>query len=132
MQESFEFETRKGEMYDITAKVEEIVESSGVREGIVNVFAPHATGVLFIGEFEPNLCEDYRKLLSDVVREDEGWKHNLIDDNATAHLRSALVGCSLSIPVRDSKMLLGTWQRIIFFENDRNRIRRIVVTVVGD
>lgn len=122
------FETRKGDVVDVTAKVEAAVEK--VKEGIVNVFAPHATGVLIIGENEPNIARDYLRLMDKLAPERGGWYHDKIDDNAHAHLRSAMFGASLTIPVRDGKLALGTWQRIMFLEFDASRHRRLLVTVV--
>ncbi len=130
--EEIVFETEKGRTFDLTKKVKEIVKKSGIKNGIANVFAPHATGVLFLGEFEPNINEDYLNLLAKLAPEGAGWKHDLIDNNAHAHLRSMLVGTSICIPVKNSELLLGTWQRIIFVENDRDRVRRVVVSLVGE
>ena len=122
------FETQKGDVVDLTAKVEAAVE--GVKEGLVNVFAPHATGVLIIGENEPNIDRDYLRLMEKLAPEHGGWAHDRIDDNAHAHLRSALFGASLTIPVHEGRLALGTWQRIMFLEFDGPRHRRVLVTVV--
>jgi len=121
------FETRKGDVVDLTQHVEVAVE--GVKEGLANVFAPHATGVLIIGENEPGINKDYLRLMEKLAPEQGGWHHDKIDDNAHAHLRSALFGASLTIPVRDGKLALGTWQRIMFLEFDGPRHRRVLVTV---
>jgi secondary thiamine-phosphate synthase enzyme len=123
------FETQKGDVVDLTAKVEAAVE--GVKEGLVNVFAPHATGVLIIGENEPNIARDYVRLMEKLAPERGGWAHDKIDDNAHAHLRSVMFGASLTIPVKDGKLALGTWQRIMFMEFDGARHRRVIVTVVS-
>ena len=125
------FETKKGDVVDLTERVQEVVNGSGVREGIVNVFAPHATGVLFLGEYERLVNMDYLDLLESLVPEGKGWNHDRIDDNAHAHLRSMLVGSGVTVPVSGARLLLGTWQRIIFVETDGTRRRRVIVTVVG-
>jgi len=131
MQREITFETKLGEVVDLTEKIEKIVDESGVSCGIVNVFLPHATGVLIVGEYEPNIVEDYIKLMREIAPRGRGWAHDRIDDNAHAHLRSILFGTSVCIPVRNGKLALGTWQRIMFVENDGSRIRRAIITVIS-
>ena len=123
-----EFETRKGQVVDITDEVSGVLTRGS---GIVNVFAPHATGVLIIGENEPGIVDDYKKLMESLAPEGGGWKHDSIDDNAHAHLRSALFGAGLTIPFTGGKLVLGTWQRIMFVECDGSRRRKLVVTVIN-
>lgn len=127
----FEMETRKGQVYDLTDQVQKLVADSKVEHGLANLFAPHATGILFIGEGEPNINSDYIKLLKKLAPERGGWAHDQIDNNAHAHLRSALVGASICIPVRDNQLALGTWQKLLFVEADGDRHRRFMVTVVS-
>ena len=131
MQEIIEFETSEREVVDLTASVEEIVRRSKVSEGVANIFAPHTTGVLFLGEYEPNIAKDYLKLAEKLAPEGAGWDHDKIDSNAHAHLRSAIFGASICVPIKDGRLMLGTWQRIIFVENDGPRRRRVIVTVVS-
>ncbi len=130
--QEFTFTTEYGKVYDITAKVLEVVEASGIKDGLVNIFAPHATGVLFLGEIEPNIAKDYWQLMEKLAPFGAGWAHDTIDSNAHAHLRSFLIGTSLVVPLARGRLLLGTWQRIGFLETDGHRLRRVVVTVVGE
>ena len=128
MQNEIIFETEKGQIVDITDKIEEFV---GKGSGLANIFAPHATGVLVIGENEPRIADDYKRLMESLAPEGGGWKHDSIDSNAHAHLRSALFGTSLTIPFTDGKLILGTWQRIMFIEWDGSRKRKIIVTSIS-
>jgi len=127
MQKEISFETEKGQVVDVTDQIEELI---GKGSGITNIFAPHATGVLIIGENEPRIADDYKRLMESLAPEGGGWKHDSIDSNAHAHLRSAMFGTSLTIPFADGKLILGTWQRIMFIECDGSRTRRILVTMV--
>jgi len=130
MQEEITFETRLYEIVDLTSEIERIVEKSRVKCGIVNIFAPHATGILIVGENEPRIGRDYIALMERMAPRGIGWAHDEIDDNAHAHLRSVLFGASLCIPIRDGKLALGTWQRVMFIETDRSRKRRVIVSVI--
>ena len=123
--------TQEGKIYDLTDKISGKLPKN-LESGLVNVFAPHATGILFLGENEPGINADYQKLLGRLAPEGpEGeWQHDRIDSNAHAHLRSALMGASLTIPVRDGRLQLGTWQRILFMEADGDRERRFILTFV--
>jgi len=124
------FTTKKGEVIDITEKIEELVRRTGVT-GIINVFAPHATGILMLGENEPHIAKDYLRVMENLVPTQNNWEHDKIDNNAAAHLRSALFGVSTTIPVINGKLQLGTWQRILFVEVEGDRHRRVMLTWVG-
>jgi secondary thiamine-phosphate synthase enzyme len=118
------------EFYDITGKVEDIVRQSDVDDGICNVFDAGATGAVIINENEPMLLEDLRKVLEKISSSQELYQHI---ENAYSHIRSALIGSSQSIPVKDGKLILGTWQSIMIANFDtETREREIIVTVVGD
>ena len=119
---------RNFEFVDITEKVEEIVRRSNVTSGICLVYAPHATAAIIINEFEPNLASDFEKLFERLIPRGN-YSHNLIDDNAEAHLKSALFDSGKCIPIENGKLVLGTWQRIIFCEFDGPRSRRINVSI---
>jgi secondary thiamine-phosphate synthase enzyme len=119
------------ELVDITSRVEEIVEDSGVKNGIALVFAPHATAAIIANEHESGLIND----IIDKVKEftepgSSKWRHNLIDDNAHAHIGSALFGAERVFPVVDGRLVRGTWQNIFLLEMDGPRSRRNVYVVV--
>ena len=116
--------------HDITGEVENIVRKSEIDDGICNLFAVGSTGAMLINENEPMLLEDFRKTLEKISSSKELYQHI---ENAYSHIRSMLIGNSQSIPVKDGKLMLGTWQNIMIINFDtRNREREVIVTVVGD
>ena len=124
--------SRRIELVDITSKVEDIVKRSGVKNGICLVFAPHATAAIIANEHEKGLMEDVMTKFKEEFPQDGKWKHNLIDNNASAHLGSAMVGADRVFPVRNGELVRGTWQNIFLVELDGPRTyRRIVVEVLG-
>jgi secondary thiamine-phosphate synthase enzyme len=122
-------------MHDLTRAVSEIVEASGVKQGLANIFTPSSTSALTTIEFEQVALDDLRRALDQIAPPQGEYRHNLRwgDGNGHSHLRSALVGTSLSIPIRAGNLALGTWQQILFIDFDvRPRQRRILVTVYGE
>jgi secondary thiamine-phosphate synthase enzyme len=121
------------EAINITRYVEEAVRESGIQNGICLVFVPHATAAIIANEFEPGLVDDYIELIKQLFKPDYGWKHNLIDNNAHAHLASAVIGPSRIFPIKNGKLVRGMWQEIILLELDGPRSsRRIIVEVLGE
>jgi secondary thiamine-phosphate synthase enzyme len=120
---------RKYEMLDITDRVAEVVGQSKMAEGICSVYVTHATAAVVINEnYDPNVCEDVLDALDKLIPQGV-WRHDRVDNNAAAHIKSAILGPGETIPVRDGKLLLGTWQAIMLVELDGPRDRRVVVTV---
>jgi len=119
------------QVVDITQEVTSAVSESGVKEGFCLVFVPHATAGVILNEFEPNIASDYLKWLEEFFPK-KNWAHNRIDDNAEAHLKSAIIGPGELIPVSGGRLVRGTWQSIILCEFDGPRDRRVVVQVVGE
>jgi secondary thiamine-phosphate synthase enzyme len=118
-------------MVDITERVRDVVSESGVREGVCTVFTRHATAAVTINEnADPNIGVDFLSSLRKLVIEHDGWLHDRVDDNAAAHIKSALVGPSESIPIERGELSLGTWQNVFFCEFDGPRSERSVVVVV--
>lgn len=125
--------TSKYQLIDITANVESIVRESGIRNGLCLVFAPHATAAIIANEHERGLMNDIVNKIKSDFPEDGKWQHNLIDDNAHAHLASAFIGANRVFPVINGKLIRGTWQNIFFVEMDGPRsYRRILVEVLGE
>jgi secondary thiamine-phosphate synthase enzyme len=100
---------------------------------VCTVFAAHATAGITLNEnADPNIGVDFLSALRKLIVEHDGWLHDRIDDNAAAHIKSALVGPSVSIPVEDGKLALGTWQDVFFCEFDGPRSsRNVIVTIVS-
>jgi len=123
------------DMHDLTKAVEDIVESSRVRSGLITIFAPSATSAITTIEFESGALEDLRNALDEIAPQDRSYQHNLRwgDGNGHSHLRSALMKTSFSIPIVDGRMTLGTWQQILYIDFDvRPRQRSLVVQIIGD
>lgn len=133
---SIALETRgNSDMHDLTGAVQEIVDQSGIHSGIVSLFSPSSTSALTTIEFESGALEDLRRALNQIAPAEADYKHNLRwgDGNGHSHLRAALVGPSLTVPVQNRRLGLGTWQQILFIDFDvRPRQRQIVVQVMGE
>jgi secondary thiamine-phosphate synthase enzyme len=129
---SFSIVTKNhNEVVDITEQVGHAVAESGVRDGQLVVYTPHATAAITVNENDdPNIGGDFLRALQKMVPEHDGWLHDRIDNNAAAHIKSALVGPSVVIPLIDGRLALGTWQNVFFCEFDGpRRERRIVVSI---
>jgi len=98
--------------------------------GIAVIYTPHTTTALIVNEAESGLLEDIVEVLQKLIPKGAGYKHDRIDDNADAHLRACILGNSLVIPVENGRLVLGTWQRILFVELDGPRRRRVYVKVI--
>ena len=121
------------ELIDITKEIEKIVSESKVKQGLCNVFAMHATAAILINEnYDPNVMEDIINALNKIIPEHNNYKHDRIDNNAASHIKAAIIGPSETIPIKDGKLLLGTWQSIAFCEFDGPRSdRRIIVKILS-
>jgi secondary thiamine-phosphate synthase enzyme len=123
-----------GDMTDMTRAVADIVTDSGVRAGTVHVFNVGSTGALGAIEFEPGLQRDLPEVLDALLPPslDYGHEQAWHDGNGHSHLQATLLGPSLTVPIADGRLVLGTWQQIIHLECDtRARSRHIMVTVNG-
>ena len=133
---SIELQTRgHADTHDLTPQVQDRVHASGVQSGLVTVFTSSSTSALTTIEFESGALHDLRRALDEIAPEDREYKHNLRwhDGNGHSHLRAALLGPSLTVPILDGQLSLGTWQQILFIDFDvRARSRRLVVQIVGE
>ncbi|MCG2881092.1 MAG: secondary thiamine-phosphate synthase enzyme YjbQ [Vulcanisaeta sp.] len=120
------------EVINITDYVEAAVRESGVRNGLVLVFLPHATAGLFANEDEPRIRRDYEGLFERLVPENGDYEHNKIDNNADAHLLASLFKQFFVLPIIDGRIVRGTWQEILLADFDGPRTRRVVVLVLGE
>ncbi|HNR25456.1 MAG TPA: secondary thiamine-phosphate synthase enzyme YjbQ [Methanobacteriaceae archaeon] len=123
--------SKRLEMVDITRLVEEAVESSNLKEGLVNIYSRHSTSAVVINENESGLKEDFLVALDKLVPTGAGYLHDRIDHNADSHIRGFLVGGSQTVPFQEGRLMLGTWQSIFFVELDGPRHRTLTVTVTG-
>lgn len=130
-----EFETDIGDVRDITEEVSEAVRNSGLEAGIATVFVPGATGAITTLEHEEGLVRDLRDALERLVPEEIEYAHNerWHDGNGHSHVRASIIGPSLTVPFSLRKLVLGTWQQIVFLELDsRPRHRRVMVQILGE
>ena len=123
-----------GDMHDITDRVVTAVNSSGVKTGMVNVFNAGTTSAVGTIEFEPGLQGDMPAILDKLIPPSRnGHEQRWHDGNGHSHLQATLLGPSLTLPIADGKLMLGTWQQIFYLECDvRGRQRTVLVTVIGD
>ncbi len=115
---------------ELTSIVQAAVKKSDIRNGIVHVFTPHATGVLILTENDPALLEDIQRFLEELFPRNKNYNH---PSNAHAHLRSMLLPPDKTLPLIDGEVELGTWQSLLFVETDvYPRKRTVIVQVLGE
>jgi len=122
-------------MHNLTDQVAAVVSSSGIRTGTVNIFNVGSTAAVGTIEFEPGLERDMPALLDKLIPPSRNYGHEQTwhDGNGHSHLQATLLGPSLTVPIADGKLVLGTWQQIFHLECDvRGRQRIVLVTVLGD
>ena len=123
------------DIQDITRQVADVVQGTGLSNGVVTLFTPSATSGLTTIEYEPGALADLERLLDEIVAPEREYQHNARwgDGNGHSHVRAALIGPSITVPFVDGRMALGTWQQLIFLDFDnRSRSRRLVVQVMGE
>jgi secondary thiamine-phosphate synthase enzyme len=126
--------TGETDLLDVTNEAEEFVRSSGVRDGILLLFTPGSTAAVTTIEFESGALADLKRALEVVAPRDQDYEHNQRwgDGNGHSHVRAALLGPSLTVPVRDGRVDLGTWQQIVLCDFDnRPRQRHLTLQFVG-
>jgi secondary thiamine-phosphate synthase enzyme len=125
----------KGEIdiLDITDYVISAVSESKLINGIATVFTTEENCALVIMEYEHGLMQDLKQSIGRIVPRGEGYVHDTIDDDAHSHLRSTLLGSTLTIPFVNGNLSLGAWQQVLFLElGKRPDTRKILVQVVGE
>ena len=131
--------TRKRmEILDITEDVHRIVMKSGIKNGLVNLWVPHATAAIAVNEHDTDLWEDIMNILQKIAPLKGDYRHNakyrwsVGEQNAHAHILNCLIKPGVSIPLENGRMHLGTWQSILFIEMDGSRSRRVHVQIMGE
>ena len=123
------------DIIDITPDVREILRSNTVREGSVNIFVPGSTGAITTIKYENGVLQDLQRFLDEIIPPGRKYEHDLAwgDGNGHSHLRAAVLGPSLTVPVKNGELILGTWQQIVFIDCDnRSRNRNINVQIIGE
>ncbi len=123
---------RRCEMIDITARVEELVNESGIRDGQVTVYTPHTTAAVTINEnADPDVPHDLLLTLEALIPQNRpGYRHG--EGNSDAHVKSSLLGCDQRILLQNGRLSLGTWQGLFFCEFDGPRTRKALVQILGN
>lgn len=124
-----------GQMHNLTDQVAGIVHGSGIQCGLVSVFNVGSTGAIGAIEFEPGLQQDLPQMLNRLIPPSRDYGHERAwhDGNGHSHLQATTLGPSLTVPIRDGRMVLGTWQQIFHLECDvKPRRRTVVITVMGE
>ena len=125
------------QLINVTDRINEIVRKSGIRDGVVHLQSLHTTTAVFINEWQDALLHDVKTFLDQVVSRDQNWRHNDPEysdcerKNADSHMRGMIMGQTLCLQVRNSAVLLGTWQSIILAEFDGPRSRSMSIQVSG-
>ena len=134
--EHISFDTKGNtDVIDITPLVDQKLMDSGLKDGSVLIFVPGATGALTTIEYEPGLVKDLSDALERLAPMGLEYAHNLRwgDGNGHSHVRASFLGPGLTVPFANGKLLLGTWQQIIFIDLDnRSRTRKLIVQITGD
>jgi secondary thiamine-phosphate synthase enzyme len=123
------------DMHNITVQVERIVSCSGIQTGIAHIFNIGSTAVIGTVEYEPGLEHDVPELLDRLIPPSREYGHEQAwhDGNGHSHLQATLMGPSLTVPIENRTLLLGTWQQIFHLECDiKPRTRKITVTAIGE
>ncbi|MFH1756279.1 MAG: secondary thiamine-phosphate synthase enzyme YjbQ [Candidatus Latescibacterota bacterium] len=120
---------------NITHLIKQALSDAGMQTGICLVSTPHTTCGLMVNEYETGLVHDIERLADELLRpiaESGGFQHDRMDHNAQAHLTSSILGRSLTVPVRDADLHLGTWQSVFIVECDGPRTRTIDLLFMGE
>jgi len=124
------------DVIDITQQIRNAIKNSNIKNGIVNVHVAGSTGAISTTEYEPGLVKnDIEEFLEKIIPYDYNYKHHRTwgDHNGAGHLRSFLLKTSMTFPFQEKRLLLGTWQQIIFIECDeKSRHREIILTIIGE
>ena len=125
----------EGDIRNITQQVQKIAQRSGIKNGLVCIFNSGSTGAVTTLEYEPGLLVDLPNALERLAPKDITYQHELRwhDGNGHSHVRASIIGPSLTVPLENGNLLLGTWQQIVFLEFDnRPRNRQVRVQVIGE
>ena len=131
IQNSIKINTSKSfEIIDITSRVNELIEMDN---GIISIFSRHSTSAIVVNENESGLLSDLEFALDNLIQDKFSYQHDRIDNNARSHLKSFLLSSSETLPIKNGKLDLGTWQSVFFIELDGPRSgRTVTLTMVGE
>lgn len=129
----FHLPSRRG-IVNITDKVQDAVDKSGVKEGMVLVNAMNITASVFINDDESGLHHDYEKWLEKLAPEKpySQYRHNGFEDNANAHLKRTVMGREAVVAITEGRLDFGTWEQIFYYEFDGRRDKRVLIKIIGE
>ena len=129
----FHLPSRRG-IVNITDKVQDAVDKSGVKEGMVLVNAMNITASVFINDDESGLHHDYEKWLEKLAPEKpySQYRHNGFEDNADAHLKRTVMGREAVVAITEGRLDVGTWEQIFYYEFDGRRDKRVLIKIIGE
>ena len=129
----FHLPSRRG-IVNITDKVQDAVDKSGVKEGMVLVNAMNITASVFINDAESGLHHDYEKWLEKLAPEKpySQYRHNGFEDNADAHLKRTVMGREAVVAITEGRLDFGTWEQIFYYEFDGRRDKRVLIKIIGE
>jgi secondary thiamine-phosphate synthase enzyme len=124
---------RKRQYINITSEVEEALEESGIKEGMILVSAMHITAGVWVNDAEDGIIADIDEMLEGIAPEGREYRHHQTGEiNGDAHLKSIIVHHQVMVPVTESKLDLGPWQKIFYSEFDGRRRKRVIIKVIGE
>ena len=121
---------KRNEMLDITREVQDIVTDEKIQNGIAIVYVPHTTAGVTINEgADPSVQRDIIETLKKIIPESGDYHH--MEGNSDAHIKASIIGSSVTVIIENSRLILGTWQHIFFFEGDGPRTRRVYIDIIS-
>ncbi len=125
---------KRVELINITNKVKQIIDNSGIEEGLCLVNAMHITASIFINDDESGLHSDYKEWLEELAPHEpiDQYAHNGFEDNADAHLKRQIMGREVVVAVTEGELDFGPWEQIFYGEFDGKREKRVLVKVIGE
>ena len=121
--------SQQTEFQDITGKVEEAILKAQVSDGLALIYIPHTTAGITINEgADPNVQEDILKILNQIIPFKGSYRHS--EGNSPAHIKSSLIGSSVSVMIENSRLILGRWQSLFFCEFDGPRTRKVMIKII--
>ena len=119
---------KRNEMIDITYDIQKLIDKESLTEGHLLVYVPHTTAGITINEgADPSVQRDIIETLKKLIPENGDYHH--MEGNSDAHIKASLLGSSVTVMVKNKKMILGTWQHIFFYEGDGPRTRKVIIDI---
>lgn len=125
----------EGDVIDVTPDLTGLLDATGLKNGLLTVFVSGSTAAVTTIEFEPGLKEDLKKALNRLIPDSIPYEHDKTwsDGNGHSHIRASMIGPSLTIPFKDRRLTLGTWQQVVLVEMDiRSRSRQLIIQIIGE